>query len=574
MATAHARTLGEQQTIPISFCRGNSLRRFCLLPLLTVAASCVTEPLEPPPTLRVTTAALRDGVPNTPYSDTLKAIGGEGRYVWSVVSGSLPTNLWLNSGTGQLSGTPVGSASTFTVRVKSEDGQSDTKELTLAVNLVLTMTSSSVLNGRHMVPYADTLTAVGGIGGYVWSVSDGSLPTGLTIDSSTGSIAGTPTVVGAWNFMVQVASSDSQTDQQQLRITVNAILESVAAGGNHSCGVTTTGDPYCWGRNLENQLGDGGNPSVPVLFPVAVAGGLALNAVAGGVSHTCGVTTANVAYCWGQGADGQLGTGTSVDQPSPVAVSGGLLFQTVVAGWHHSCGLTPGGSAYCWGANGRGELGDGTNTNSNVPVLVSGGLVFQSITATTSLHTCGLTASGAAYCWGHGPYGQLGNSARADRNTPQLVVGGLTFASISAGHWLSCGVTTTGAAFCWGYGDSGQLGDGTNTNSNVPVAVQGGLTFRSVVAGHIHTCGVTPAGIGYCWGSNRYGQLGDSTNMSSNTPVPVSGGFVFRSLTAGFWHTCGTTTAGDAYCWGRNSDHQLANGSIRERNYPGLVSIP
>jgi len=57
-------------------------------------------------------------------------------------------------------------------------------------------------------------------------------------------------------------------------------------------------------------------------------------------------------------------------------VSGGLTFAAVSPGADHTCGVTPSGAAYCWGDNGSGELGNGTTMSSLTPVAVSGGLTF------------------------------------------------------------------------------------------------------------------------------------------------------------------------------------------------------
>ena len=249
------------------------------------------------------------------------------------------------------------------------------------------------------------------------------------------------------------------------------IQMSVSAGSRHSCGVTTTGAAYCWGRGVEGQLGDGTNAISNV--PVAVSGGLTFQSVSAGGFHTCGVTTAGKrAYCWGFNREGQLGDGTNtLFIKVPVAVSGGLTFQSVSLGRFYSCGVTTAGKrAYCWGFNGDGELGDGTNTDSNVPVVVLGGLTFQSVSA-GSEHSCGVTTAGAAYCWGLNGTGQLGDGTNAISNVPVAVLGGLTFQLVSAGVAHSCGVTTDGPAYCWGWNGNGTLGDGTNTDSNVPVGV-------------------------------------------------------------------------------------------------------
>ncbi len=95
----------------------------------------------------------------------------------------------------------------------------------------------------------------------------------------------------------------------------------------------------------------------------------------------------------------------------------------------------------------------------------------------------------------------------------------LAFRQVSAGLH-TCGVTTSSRAYCWG---EGPLGDGTETQRLRPVAVAGGLTFSQVDAGGGHTCGKTPGGVAYCWGSNIYGRLGDGTTITRLTPTPVVG---------------------------------------------------
>jgi alpha-tubulin suppressor-like RCC1 family protein len=96
------------------------------------------------------------------------------------------------------------------------------------------------------------------------------------------------------------------------------------------------------------------------------------------------------------------------------------------------------------------------------PVPVAGGLTASVMARLTP--TGGVTTAGAAYCWGEGYYGELGVGSTEVTNTPTAVVGGLTFAAVSArGEKLSCGVTTTVPAYCWGPNTHGELGIGTST---------------------------------------------------------------------------------------------------------------
>lgn len=342
---------------------------------------------------------------------------------------------------------------------------------------------------------------------------------------------------------VLVGCGDSMNTGINVPVAVSNGLEfqSVSAGF-HSCGLTAEGAAYCWGENVFGALGDSTNTDSNV--PVAVWGGLTLDSLSAGYFHSCGVTTDGAAYCWGENVLVVVDTTRADSTPPaedttlansnvPVPVSGGLTFQSVSAGDNHSCGVTTTGNAYCWGLNKAGALGDSTTEYGYEPVavLVSSGLEFRSVSA-GSEHSCGVATAGAAYCWGFNDHGQLGNGTNTDTNVPVAVSvsSGLEFQSVSAGGGHSCGVTRTGEAYCWGRNIVGQLGDGTNTDSNVPVAVSGEHAFQSVSAGQgsprSHSCGVTRVvGDAYCWGDNFFGALGDGTTTNSRVPVRVDSPF-------------------------------------------------
>lgn len=542
--------------------------------VLLVAAACASEPLEPPATLVITTTSLPDAVPNVVFADTLEASGGDGRYTWSVGSGALPTGLTLYPITGEITGAPrTGGSWNFSIQVVSGDGQAAEQQLAITVSTLLLLTSTSVRDGQQLASYADTVTATGGVGNHTWSIAARALPVGLSLDASTGEISGTPSSFGTSTFTVQVASDDGQTAQQEFTVTVYAALQMVAGGGDHSCGLGAGTEAYCWGWNRFGQLGHAGSFFVPSFTPVRVSGGLDFRAVTAGRNHSCGITTAGSAYCWGQDSLGQLGNGGNRNRNVPVAVAGGFTFQSVTAGNRHSCAVTMAGAAYCWGENAWGQLGDATTTTSGVPVAVSGGFTFHSVTA-GGYHSCGVTTAGSAYCWGANTDGQLGigTSTPTPSSTPVAVTGGLTFQAVSNGLIHSCGVTTSEEAYCWGNNNSGQRGDGGNTLSTVPIMVAGGLTLASVASGTLHTCGVTTAGEAYCWGQNTYGQLGNNTTTDSNLPMKVSGGITFQSVATGAWHSCGVSPAMAAYCWG--SGTPLGHGDNQQQNRPVPVSPP
>jgi alpha-tubulin suppressor-like RCC1 family protein len=397
---------------------------------------------------------------------------------------------------------------------------------------------------------------------FTWSSSDE--------DCASVSSAG---LVTAAAFGTATISATADGVSGSCSLTVAEVFLAVTGGFAHTCGLTSAGDAYCWGGNGVGQLGDG--TTTDWHTPVPVSGGLGFAAVSAGVYHTCALTTDGSAYCWGNNMHGQLGIGSSDLDPhmSPEAVSGGLAFATVSAGESHTCAVTTDGDAYCWGDAGAGKLGDGTTTDRHTPVPVSGGLSFATVSA-GYYHTCALATDGSAYCWGWNRDGHLGDGTTTNRHTPVPVSGGSSFATVSAGAWATCAVTSDGSAdaYCWGGNGVGQLGDGTTIDRHTPVPVSGGLSFAAVSGGEFHTCAVTTDGSAYCWGFNGQGQLGDGTITDHRSaPVVVSGGLSFNSVSAMSMHTCAVTTDGSAYCWGFNGEGQLGDGTTTDRETPVRV---
>ena len=446
--------------------------------------------------------------------------------------------------------------------------------------VTVTPTTSTVTPGATVQLQAATRDADGAVltgRAIAWSSSDNAVAT----VSATGLVAG-----GADGSATITATAEGQSGSAVITVATGPLeFASVSAGYAHTCAIAMSGKAYCWGRNgfapdpsgnyqSGGQLGDGSTRSSSV--PVAVTGGLTFSTVSAGEDHTCGVTAAGAAYCWGSNDFGQLGSGSTANASSvPVAVTGGLRFTGVSAGGTHTCGVTTSGAAYCWGLNVNGRLGDGSTNASAVPVAVTGGLSYSQViaagVASGEGHSCGLTTAGAAYCWGGNEFGQLGEGSNSDKTTPAPVTGEFAFSAVAGGAWHTCGITTSGVAYCWGANGHGQLGDGSNTYVSAPVAVVGGLMFSTMTAGAVHNCGVTQGGAAYCWGENYYGELGKGS-ITGSLPGAVLGGLSFTTLAAGTFHTCGISS-GTVYCWGLNSDGQLGEGSTTNSTLPVRVVL-
>jgi alpha-tubulin suppressor-like RCC1 family protein len=285
--------------------------------------------------------------------------------------------------------------------------------------------------------------------------------------------------------------------------------------------------------------------------------------ISAGAYYTCAVTTASDGFCWGSAKRGQLGIGTIADSALvPTRVAGGLKFASihttsVIGG--HTCALTTTGAAACWGSGESGQLGNGAFAASSSPVPVTG-LPELARVAVGGAHSCALAkGSGAAWCWGFNGDGELGTGDTLGSGVPVAVGGRLAFRDISLGPAHTCGITTGGALYCWGELDPDHMFPPDTGRTRVPRLVSATLSFREVTEGWFHGCALTGEGAAYCWGDNQEGQLGTGDIAGGLTPLPVAGSVTFTSLSAGAFHTCGMGTSASTYCWGDNTYNQIGH---------------
>ena len=250
-------------------------------------------------------------------------------------------------------------------------------------------------------------------------------------------------------------------------------IASVFAGFEHSCATTAAGQAWCWGRDDFGQLGRGMSDSLFNPTPDTVRALGPAPRLVGGYGHSCAIVASGAVQCWGSNTAGQLGLGTvdSLTHLVPAPIAGSLAFVQLTAGQAHTCGVTTGQEGWCWGQATDGKLGSGTVTQpvEPTPVLIAGGLTWLSVSANAE-HTCGVTTADVAYCWGSSAFLATGNSGGP---TPQPVTGNLAFIALAAGHYHTCGIITTGTAYCWGIGTDGKLGNNSQVSSGVPVKVVG-----------------------------------------------------------------------------------------------------
>jgi uncharacterized repeat protein (TIGR01451 family) len=190
------------------------------------------------PTITVNPASLPGGSVGTSYSQTV-AGSPAGTYSYSVTSGALPTGLMLNGSTGAITGTPTTTGS-FNFTITATAGScSGSRTYTVAIVCpTITISPASPLpSGMAGVVYLQTLN-ITPAGSYTFSVVTGSLPSGLTLNTSTGVISGLPTVTGTYNFTVkaQDGSGCNGTQAYTLVIACPTVVVSPASLPNGTQG--------------------------------------------------------------------------------------------------------------------------------------------------------------------------------------------------------------------------------------------------------------------------------------------------------------------------------------------------
>jgi len=270
-------------------------------------------------------------------------------------------------------------------------------------------------------------------------------------------------------------------------------FDTISVGLNHGCGLDNGAahcwgrSDYGEAGALTDS--EGRDSLAPIPAPSRLiagdrtlnGGALSFSLIEAGFQFTCGLSSEGHAYCWGRNDEGQLGTGDNLDTalPTPIAqvsISGtpqDLRFRALSLSDHHACGVTLDGDAYCWGTNTYGQLGNAATVGGtqNAPTLVPGGHSFTAV-STSSTHSCAITTGGDAYCWGRNQSGQLGddNPTSSAVTTPQQAQfpPGVTPTQIGIASNYSCVVTSDDEAWCWGSGSAGRTGLGTTASFGTP----------------------------------------------------------------------------------------------------------
>lgn len=355
----------------------------------------------------------------------------------------------------------------------------------------------------------------------------------------------------------------------------------IAAGAFHTCALTNSGETHCWGRNVERQLG----VAAPrfAFAPVQVGGIPPMASLALGSSHSCARTAENAVYCWGNNTFGATSSSDTTQPASPLLVAG-VLGRFLVAGDGFTCaGSTP--TVWCWGRNAYGELGVSPMVRraSFTPQVITGALGPGS--SLDELYAGGFVAcarSGSGVrCWGRSDLGAIPGQTSAETQPAPVPAERYVSDHPVLGYVNQCAVEPSGAMRCWGANELGSDGNGAVTRSVAPavtalplaVARVGGIPVVGVGASHI--CAVEARGPLRCWGAHYFGQLGNGLTALFPTPVEVPSLRGATSLALGRAFTCALRgNASEVVCAGLNNLGQLGGSSGSPGALPAVETAP
>ena len=431
-------------------------------------------------------------------------------------------------------------------------------------------------------------TVVLKVNGYpasTFSVTSGSIPPGLSLNTttgllsanglltSTGVLTGTPSTAGTYtgtfaatNSQGSVSQGFSFTVEPSLAVPVFtslALNRPLNVGVLNTYTLTASGGPAPTFSVQSGSLPTGltltsagilsGTPTAPGTFTGVLAAtnsqGSATQAFSFAVSAAVPLPQL---FSWGSNVNGDVGnnatSSSGVLVPVNVDMTGVLAGKDIISvavGNKHSLALASDGTVYAWGMNQQAQLGCAIPDHSTMPVAVNmtlgssalAGHIITAIAAGDS-HSVALGSDGKIYAWGDNTYGQLGTGTEGGvRLAPVAVnvasglsaLAGKTVIAISAAGNHTMALASDGTVYTWGLNASGQLGNNSTLNQAVPVAVNvtsgmsalNGRTITAISAGGAHCLVLASDGTVYTWGRNLEGQLGNPS-VSIQSSLPVA----------------------------------------------------
>jgi alpha-tubulin suppressor-like RCC1 family protein len=333
---------------------------------------------------------------------------------------------------------------------------------------------------------------------------------------------------------------DTQTSPVPL--TLPGQVKQIGSSNSTQYALLTNGQVWAWGNGTQGELGDGGTVNsyttpVQVQFPPGVTIAYIPTDVDPYDSAFAVDTTGHV-WAWGDNGGGEFCKGNARKHLTPVELP--LPDVTTLAGAADHATYDSRGKIYSCGTNNFGELGDGSTTSSMTPVKVTG---LDDALVTTLVAAWGdtgaLLSNGDYYDWGYNGGGQVGDGGTTSVTTPFQVPLDAAVTQVAQGgstgsNGQSLAMLADGTLWAWGNGESYQLGNGAKGNEKSPIQITPpkGVTYQALATGGGTSYGISLQGGVWAWGYNVDGEVGNGTTKTAREPVKVASDATQVSATA------------------------------------------
>jgi alpha-tubulin suppressor-like RCC1 family protein len=531
-------------------------------------------------TLEIASRTVTAGVNETGFVP-VTAQGGTAPVTFGISPTIVGLGLSFASSTGTISGNATSTIAATPYKITATDAISQSSFQTFTMTVAApALTTNSIISSRTVqIGSYDSFTPVTlgstGYGSKTWSTSPSLSGTGLSIDSATGTISGTPTSDFSTSYAVTVTDGLGTTSSKSVTINVAfvpayTVTDTYAGklwnGANNNGYVDSGSTLFTWGNNNVGQLGF--NDTINRSFVTQLATSWA--AIATDISSSLAIKSDGTLWSWGVNTSGQLGLGDTITRSSPVQIGSATNWTSVSKQGYifTSSAINSSNQLWVWGFNTSGQLGDGTTINKSNPVQISGSWV-QAIISSSSL---ALDSNYKLYTWGISTNGRLGDGTTVSRSSPVQINSGSRYIDVSVGIQHLVAMRDDFTIWTWGTSVSGRTGLGDTVERSVPTQI-GSSSWIMVQALAFGGVGIKNDGTLWSWGINAEGQLGINDTLNRSSPVQIGSAAGWSVIAPSSYKSMAINGTGQVYVWGNNNGGGYGDGTTIARSSPVQVKM-